>query len=102
MPTGKNGDIIFVKKWEYRKMNLRKTKDMEKIEYENWKANGQKYLRELQAFLDKVENIENEDLRKEIIFQMLKCDNELTLLAEAMFEKYKSDREKSLKEYEDD
>lgn len=31
-------------------MILRKTKDMEKIEYENWKANGQKYLRELQAF----------------------------------------------------
>lgn len=102
MPTGKNTDIIFVKKWEYRKMILRKTKDMEKMEYENWKANGQKYLRELQAFLDKVENIENEELRKEIIFQMLKCDNELTLLAEAMFEKYKSDREKSLKEYEDD
>lgn len=83
-------------------MILRKTKDMEKIEYENWKANGQKYLRELQAFLDKVENIENEELRKEIIFQMLKCDNELTVLAETMFEKYKSDREKSLKEYEDD
>jgi len=83
-------------------MNFRKNKDMENLEYKNWKANGQKYLKELQAFLDKAENIENEEIRKEIIFQMLKCDNELTLLAEDMFNKYKIDREKSLKEYEDD
>lgn len=61
-----------------------------------------KIFKGITSFLDKVENIENEELRKEIIFQMLKCDNELTLLAEEMFEKYKSDREKSLKEYEDD
>lgn len=81
-------------------MILRKTKNMENLEKRNWKANGQKYLKELQAFLDKAENIENEEIRKEIIFQMLKCDNELTLLAEEMFNKYK--KEKSLKEYEDD
>lgn len=81
-------------------MNFRKTRDMEKIENKNWKANGQKYLKELQAFLDKAESIENEEIRKEIIFQMLKCDNELTLLAESIFNKYK--KEKSLKEFEDD
>ncbi len=75
---------------------------MEKIENRNWKANGQKYLKELQTFLDKAENIESEELRKEIIFQMLKCDKELTILAEEMFEKYKSEKEKSLKECEDD
>ena len=78
-------------------MKFCKTKDMKSLENENWKANSQKYLKELQAFLDKAENIENEELRKEVIFQMLKCDNELTLLAEEMFEKYKFDREKSLK-----
>ena len=83
-------------------MNFSKTNNMKKLEKENWKANSQKYLKELQAFLDKAENIENEELRKEIIFQMLKCDNELTLLAEEMFKKYKSDNEKSLKECEDD
>ena len=81
-------------------MILRKNKDMKNLEYKNWKANGQKYLKELQAFLDKAEAIENEEIRKEIIFQMLKCDNELTLLAESIFDKYK--KEKSLKEYEDD
>ena len=83
-------------------MILRNTKNMDNLEKRNWKANGQKYLKELQAFLDKAESIENEEIRKEVIFQMLKCDNELTLLAEAMFKKYKSDKEKSLKAYEDD
>ena len=83
-------------------MNFRKNKNMENLEYENWKASGQKYLKELQAFLDKSESIENEEIRKEIIFQMLKCDNELTLLAEEMFDKYKNDKIKRMKEYEDD
>ena len=77
-------------------MNLGKTKDMKKtenqnfkkIKSENWKANSDKYLKELQSFLDKAENIQNEDLKKEVIFQMLKCDNELTVLAEEMFETY--------------
>jgi len=83
-------------------MFFRENKNMENMEYKNWKANGQKYLRELQAFLDKAENIENEELRKDIIFQMLKCDNELTSLAESMFERYSGDKEKRIKDYEDD
>lgn len=68
-------------------MILSKNKNMKKIELknENWKAKSQKYLKELQTFLDKAENIENEELKKEIIFQMLKCDKELTLLAEEKF-----------------
>ncbi len=71
-------------------MKFCKNNNMKKIEIENdnWKANSPKYLKELQTFLDKAENIQNEDLRKEIIFQMLKCDKELTLLAEEMFKKY--------------
>lgn len=48
---------------------------------EDWKKEGKRYLQELQKFLDKAENIENEELRKEIIIQMLKCDDELTKLA---------------------
>ncbi len=70
-------------------MKICKNNNMKKIEeYENWKGSSPKYLKELQMFLDKAENIQNEELRKEIIFQMLKCDNELTLLAEEMFNKY--------------
>ena len=84
-------------------MFFRKNNNMEKQEKnKNWKSNSSKYLKELQAFLDKAESIENEELRKEIIFQMLKCDNELSLLAEEMFKKYKGEKEKRIKEYEDD
>lgn len=92
-------DIIF-EKMEYKKMNLRKNNNMKTLENKNWKASSQKYLKELQAFLDKAENIENEELRKEIIFQMLKCDNELTVFAEKIFKELKE--EKSLKECKDD
>ena len=69
-------------------MNFRKNKIMKKIENENWKAESPKYLKELQMFLDKAENIQNEELRKEIIFQMLKCDKELTDLANEMLSRY--------------
>ena len=69
-------------------MKFRKNINMKEIENENWKASSPKYLKELQMFLDTAENIQNEELRKEIVFQMLKCDNELTKLAEEMFNKY--------------
>ena len=69
-------------------MKISKNNIMKKIENENWKQSSPKYLKELQMFLDKAENIQSEELRKEIIFQMLKCDNELTCLAEEMFAKY--------------
>lgn len=82
-------------------MFLSKNKDMKEVK-ENWKSSGKKYLKELQAFLDKAENIENEELRKEIIFQMLKCDNELTMLAEEEFKKIKLDTEEKLKNIEED
>ena len=49
---------------------------------EDWKKESKKYLTEMQKLLDKLENIENEELRKEIIIQILKCDQELTKLAE--------------------
>ena len=86
-------------------MYFSKTKSMKKVDNlkkENWKANSQKYLKELQAFLDKVENIENEELKKEIIFQMLKCDNELTILAEEKFREISLQGENRLKENSDE
>ena len=83
-------------------MNFRENKNMKNLNNKKWKANGQKYLKELQAFLDKAESIENEEIRKEIIFQMLKCDNELTILAEDMFKKYEDYKTSKMKDYEDD
>ncbi len=46
-----------------------------------WKEKNQEYLKELQIFLDKAQNIENEELKLEIIGQMLRCDEILTKLA---------------------
>ena len=54
----------------------------------SWKNRNEYYLKELQSFLDKAENIENEDLKKDIIFQMLKCDEVLTQIAEEKFKEY--------------
>lgn len=53
---------------------------------DNWKNKNEKYLQELECFLDKAQGIKNETLKKEIIIQMLKCDKELTKTAEKIFE----------------
>lgn len=47
-----------------------------------WKEKDEKYLKYLQEFLDLSENIKDEELRKNIIMAMLKCDHRLTKLAE--------------------
>lgn len=67
---------------------------MEKNIYEEkiWKNKNQKYLFELQKFLDITDNVEEEGLRKLIIYQMLKCDKCLTKIAESMLKK-KEDNE---------
>ena len=62
---------------ENDKSNLMKNK--------SWKNKDSQYLFELQKFLDLVDNVDNIDLRKNIINQMLKCDKCVTNLAEKMF-----------------
>ena len=59
---------------------------------EEWKKNNKKYLNEIQKFLDKAGNIENEELRRDIIIQMLKCDEELTKAEEAKFKSYEQEK----------
>lgn len=54
------------------------------IQNNNWKNKNEQYLFELQKFMDLADNIENENLRKLIIAQMLKCDKRLTIIAERM------------------
>ena len=53
-----------------------------------WKEKNKKYLEQLQTFLDVADNIEEEDLRRNVITQMLKCDLILTELAEIEFSKF--------------
>ena len=59
-----------------------------------WKNEDEIYLFELQKFLDIVENVNDEELRKEIIAQMLKCDKRVTQLAESIFQRLEEQQDK--------
>lgn len=59
-----------------------------------WKNQDEMYLFELQKFLDIVENVNDEELRKEIIAQMLKCDKRVTQLAESIFQRLEEQQDK--------
>ena len=47
-----------------------------------WKNTSEEYLFYKQKFLDLCDNIEDENLKKQIIYTMLNCDECLTKLAE--------------------
>lgn len=51
-------------------------------QFPEWKLKSKQYKNELQAFLDKADNIKNEELKNDIICQMLKCDRILTKIAQ--------------------
>ena len=70
---------------EYKMRQKRNTKNMINV---NWKNRSQNYLNEMQSLLDRLQSIENQDLKKEILYKILKCDNELTILAETLFDEY--------------
>lgn len=59
------------------------------MEENKWKNKNAQYLFELQKFLDLADNIKDEELRKLIISQMLRCDKCITELAEKMFKTLK-------------
>lgn len=64
-------------------MNIEYTKELKKKFYSrDWKEKNEKYIAELNKFFDIVDNIENEDLKLRIIYQMLICDKILTEIAE--------------------
>lgn len=67
-------------------MSLFKENCMKKQNFDlSWKNKNPMYLCEIQKFLDKVDNIENENLKQDIIHQMLRCDQVLTALSHEMF-----------------
>lgn len=51
----------------------------------SWKEKNKLYLRELQRLLDRVDNIEDYELRRSVTNQMMICDKVLTEIAEDMF-----------------
>lgn len=46
-----------------------------------WKEKNKVYLNAIEIFLDKASNIENENLKKEIVGSALRCDKILTEIA---------------------
>lgn len=74
--------MVKVKKEEGKMFKkLRKYIDTNK----GWKENNKVYLKEIQNFLDKADNIQDNELKQKIIGQMLRCDNILTQIAENRF-----------------
>ncbi len=60
----------------------------ENIDNKEWKEKNKIYLKELQNFFDKADNIEDNELKQLIIGQMLRCDNVLTKIAESRFQEF--------------
>ena len=58
----------------------------DKICIRDWKVKDERYAKELQKFLDIADNISDEKLKIDIIYQMLKCDEILTKIIEEKFE----------------
>lgn len=50
----------------------------------NWKSTNKRYLFEVQKFLDLLDNISDETLRKQIIYQFTVYDKLITDLAESL------------------
>lgn len=66
--------------------------DKQFVNNREWKEKNEKYLTNLQKFLDATDSIEDEELQKRIIGQMLKCDLVLTEIAEKEIQKAKENR----------
>lgn len=63
-------------------MDVNKENLNQKKTFKEKKINNEKYLMELQRFFDLADNIPDEDLKKRIIYQMLKCDETITEIFE--------------------
>ena len=68
------------------------------VKNRDWKEKNKKYLKELQIFFDRVDNIKDDELRKSVICQMLICDEILTKIAEEKFSDFYIEGYKKAKE----
>lgn len=64
-----------------------KDKIKKKTYSREWKEKNIEYINALERFLDIVDNVPNEALKLDIIYQMLKCDEILTIIAEENWDK---------------
>lgn len=76
--------VIFLHLASIKKENIMKKENFDL----SWKTENPAYLCEIQKFLDKVENIQDDALKQDIIYQMLRCDEVLTSLSYERFDYY--------------
>ena len=82
----------FIIKNKKRKINV-----VQKLD-RKWKEENKLYLEELQRFFDRVDNIEDNELKRSVVSQMMICDKILTEIAEDMFMNFYDEGYKSGKE----
>lgn len=85
-------------KRDIKNMKLKRAFNRRKIDDRKWKEKNNKYLKELQLFFDRIEEIRDTNLKQRIINQMLQCDKVLTEAAEEMFLEYYEKGYKKAKE----
>ncbi len=66
-------------------IGFNKEENKQKIYSRDWKEKNDEYLQALQKFFDITDNIEDENLKMDVLYKMLKCDEILTKLAEKAF-----------------
>ncbi len=71
---------------------LYKKEDIAGENIKDWKEKNKRYLHQLQKFLDATDSIEKDDTKKNVIAQMLRCDQILTDLALKEINKVREER----------
>ncbi len=66
---------------------LDKEEIIKKVYSRDWKEKNPEYLQALEKFFDITDNINNESLKLDVIYQMLRCDEILTKIAEGNMNK---------------
>lgn len=62
-------------------------KDNFKSEIDELKREDEAYLKELQLFFDKVDNIKDEELKREILYQMHRCEERIIQMCKKLVTK---------------
>ena len=75
------------------KLKNNSIKDKQFVNNRAWKEKNEKYLTNLQKFLDATDSIKDEELQRHIIGRMLKCDLVLTEIAENEIQKAKENKQ---------
>lgn len=58
-----------------------------KLDIDELKKKDKLYLKELQLFFDKVENIKDDELKAQILYQMHKCEERIILMCKEIINK---------------